>query len=89
MVVDGTGVCIDGAIVQVVHPAGSLGESIAQTKPCDAWGYDGGFVIRNLTAGVGVTLRASAPGYAPVERTFIPSSGPAFQYVFLRLSPSG
>ena len=44
MVVDGTGMCIVGASVQVVRGHG-LGQSITQTTPCDAWAYDGGVVF--------------------------------------------
>jgi len=53
-----------------------LGQSITQTTPCDAWAYDGGFVFNNLTPGVEMTLRTSAVGYAPVEKTVVPSLGP-------------
>ncbi len=75
MVVDETGVCIAGATVQVVRGE-RLGATLTQTTPCDAWAYDGGFVLTDLTTGVEVTLRASAPGYAEQEKTFIPTSGP-------------
>jgi hypothetical protein len=75
MVVDETGVCIAGATVQVVSGE-RPGQIITQTTPCDAWAYDGGFVLTGLTAGVEVTLRASAPGYAEQERTFVPTSWP-------------
>ena len=75
MVVDGSGVCIVGASVTVVGGQG-LGQSIEQTTPCNAWAYDGGFVFRNLTPGVAMTLRATAVGYADEELTVIPSLGP-------------
>jgi len=75
MVVDETGVCIVGATVQVVRGQG-VGQGITQTTPCDAWAYDGGVVFRDLTPGVEMTLRASASGYAALERTVVPSLGP-------------
>jgi len=75
MVVHDSGICIDGATVTVVRGQ-SLGQSITQTTPCDAWAYDGGFVFNNLTPGVEMTLRTSAVGYAPVEKTVVPSLGP-------------
>ena len=74
LVVDETGVCIAGAAVQVVRGQG-LGQSVTQTTPCDAWAYDGGVVLRDLTPGVEMTFRASASGYAAQERNVVPSSG--------------
>ena len=60
MVVDQGGACIPGATIQVV--AGQhVGEPITQ-EPCDAWAYSGGVEYDNLTAGVPMTLRATAPG---------------------------
>jgi hypothetical protein len=81
MVVDEAGVCIVGATVQVVRGQ-SLGQSITQTTPCDAWAYDGGVVFKDLTPGVEMTLRASASGYAAQETTVVPSSGPQMAVLF-------
>jgi hypothetical protein len=81
MVVDEAGVCIVGATVQVVRGQ-NLGQSITQTTPCDAWAYDGGVVFRDLTPGEGMTLRASASGYAAQERTVVPSLGPQMAVLF-------
>lgn len=75
MVVDESGVCIPGATVTVVRGQ-RLGQHITQTTPCDAWAYDGGFVFKNLTAGVEMTLRVSAIGYAVEEKTVVPFVGP-------------
>ena len=75
MVVAESGVCIVGATVTVVKGQ-SLGQTITQTTPCDAWDYANGFEFRNLTAGVEMTLRSSATGYAPVEKTVVPHRGP-------------
>jgi hypothetical protein len=75
MVVEDSGICIEGATVTVVRGQG-VGQSSTQTTPCDAWSYDGGFAFNNLTPGVEMTLRTSAVGYAPVEKTVVPSSGP-------------
>jgi hypothetical protein len=74
MVVHDSGVCIVGATVTVVRGQ-HVGETITQTTPCDAWAYDGGFVFKYLTEGVEMTLRTSAVGFAPVEKTVVPSSG--------------
>ena len=74
-VVDESGVCIEGATVQVVRGQ-RLGTIITQTTPCDAWSYgDDGVIFIGLTPGVEMTLRASASGYAALERTVIPTSG--------------
>jgi uncharacterized protein (DUF39 family) len=66
---------MQGATVTVVAGQ-ALGRSLAQTTPCDAWDYSGGFIFEDLKAGVDMTLRATAPGFAPVERTFTPYVGP-------------
>ena len=81
MVVDESGVCIPGATATVVRGQG-LGQSIKQTTPCNAWAYDGGFVFKDLTPGVEMTLRVSAGGYAVEEKTVLPSSGPQMAVVF-------
>lgn len=74
MVVNEYGGCIE-ATVTVVRGQ-SLGQTIIQKTPCDMWGYDNGFVFKNLTSGVEMTLRSSATGYAPVEKTVVPHGGP-------------
>jgi len=81
MVVDEAGVCIVGATATVVRGQG-LGQSIKQTTPCDAWAYDGGFVFKDLTPGVEMTLRVAAFGYAAEERTVVPSLGPQMAVIF-------
>jgi len=81
MVVDETGVCIVGATASVVHGQG-LGQSVEQATPCDAWAYDGGFVFKDLTPGVEMTLRVSAPGFIVQERTVVPSLGPQTAVLF-------
>jgi hypothetical protein len=83
-VVAPSGGCIEGATVQVVGGQG-LGQSITQTTPCDAWAYDGGFEFKDLTPGVAMTLRASAPGWSTQENTFVPHLG-GQQAVLLALS---
>ena len=50
---------------------------------CDAGAYDGGVVFMELTPNVDVTLRASAPGYRPQERTVIPSPGSPTAILFV------
>ena len=73
-VVESSGLCIDGATVQVVRKQASS-QSITQITPCDAWSYGGGFTFENLTPGVEVTIRASATGYVTKEMTVFPSPG--------------
>jgi uncharacterized protein (DUF39 family) len=50
-------------------------QQIRQETPCDAWGYGGGFVFKELSPGVEMTLRASAPGWSTEEKTFVPHLG--------------
>jgi hypothetical protein len=73
-VVDASGVCVEGAAVQVVRGQ-RVGETVAQRTPCTAWDYDNGFEFRPLTPGVSMTLRASAPGYVAREVTIVPQTG--------------
>ena len=74
MVVEPTGVCIEGASVEVV--AGErAGLRATQETPCSAWGYSGGVELGGLTPGVELTLRATAPGWTTQEKTFFPRSG--------------
>lgn len=51
LVVDRSGVCIDGVTVEVVRGQ-RLGERITQQTPCDAWADYGGFVFGDVMAGV-------------------------------------
>ena len=75
MVVDKYGSCIAGATVQVVDGQGAPGPRIQQTLPCNAWDASNGFAIRSLTPGEELTLRAEAPGYAPLEIAVVPHLG--------------
>ena len=84
MVLDEGGACIDSATIQVVRGQ-HAGVTVPQTTPCDAWAYDGGVLFKDLTPGVAMTLRATAPGWAPVEKTVVPSTGP---YAAVFLEPS-
>jgi len=85
MVIADSGVCIDGATVTVVRGQ-ALGRSITQTTPCDAWAYDGGFSFTDLTPGVEMTIRATAPGYNAREMTLVPWSGGQHMAVLFELS---
>jgi hypothetical protein len=79
---NGSGVCLANATVEVV--AGQArGQSGTQTEPCDVWGYGGGIAFNDLTPGVEMTLRASAPGYTAQERAVVPSSGPQSAVTFV------
>ena len=86
MVLADSGACIEGATIQIVGAQGA-GEAIPQKTPCDAWGYDGGLLLEDLTPGVKVTLRGAAPGYTPREESFLPFPMPgSYQAVFIELS---
>jgi hypothetical protein len=84
MVVDQTGVCIPGATIQVVGGP-QCGPPLTQETPCNAWGYSGGVEYDNLTAGVPMTLRATAPGYAADDTTVTPASNPVSAIIFAPL----
>jgi len=72
----GGGVCIPGATVEIVRGQG-LGRSLTQTTAgCSYWDPDYDAVFNGLNAGVALTLRASASGYAAKEIAVIPTSGP-------------
>jgi hypothetical protein len=81
MVVRSGGVCIAGASIQVVRGQRE-GTSVVQDTPCDAWGYSGGVMFTDLTPGVEMTLRATAPGYEAEEKTVSPTSGPQQALLF-------
>ena len=82
----GSGVCIEGATIQIVSAEGA-GEPIPQRTPCDVWAYDGGLLLTDLTPGVKLTLRGAASGYTPREMSFLPFPMPgSYQTVFIRLS---
>lgn len=74
MAVDGSGICVADATVEVVRGQG-VGQIATQSTPCAIWDYDGGIFFLGLTPGVEMTLRASAPGYAAQEKTVTPTSG--------------
>jgi hypothetical protein len=75
MAVGKDGGCIPGATFTVVSGQSYAGEVITQQTPCAVWDYgDVGIVLRRLTPGVAMTLRASAAGYVTVERTVLAQS---------------
>jgi hypothetical protein len=74
MVVDPSGLCIDDATVQVVSGQ-RVGPSVVQDADCDAWGYGGGVLFEDLTPGIEMTIRATAPSGRFEEKTVMPSVG--------------
>ena len=75
MAVGKGGSCIPGATFTVVSGQSYVGEVITQQTPCAVWDYgDVGIMLRRLTPGVAMTLRASAAGYLTVERTVLAQS---------------
>jgi len=84
LVVDQSGICIAGATIYVMSgPA--AGETFVQDSDCDAWSYSGGVLFGNLSAGVAMTLRASASGHGSMERTVV--AEPSGQAVEFDLTP--
>jgi hypothetical protein len=73
-VVDSTGVCLEGATVQQIVDGQAVGQSVAQTMPCNAWDYSNGFSFKPPVPSVEVTIRAAAPGWTSCDITFAPQS---------------
>jgi hypothetical protein len=61
-VVMDSGVCIPGAVVEIVAGPGA-GRKMVQQTPCDAWSYGDGFAFDGLPLGAKIRLEASARGY--------------------------
>ena len=80
MVVDENGICIKDATIEVVDGQ-AVGQRLTQTEPCNAW-WVTDLVFKDLTPGVKMTLRASATGYAPQEKTVVPTLGPQAAVIF-------
>jgi hypothetical protein len=74
MAIDHSGGCVADATFEVVSGQGPIGDILRQETPCSLWDYGGGIMLRNLTTGVAMTLRASAPGYSTVERSLFPKT---------------
>jgi len=72
-VIDSTGLCIRGAIVEIVNGL-ATGHSSRQPDECDAWSYVG-YEFRNLPIGATETLRAMAPGYQSQEQQVVAGNG--------------
>ena len=70
----GGGACIVGATVEIVAGQ-AIGQSGTMPEVCDVWWVNGAF-FRGLTAGVEMTVRASAPGYLAQEMTVMPTPDP-------------
>ena len=73
-VVDQSGACIRDAEVEAIAGQ-AVGAVMPQDTPCDVWAYGGGFYFKDLTPGIAITIRASAPGYGPREMTVMPFTG--------------
>ena len=72
LIVRDDGTCIDSASVRVVQGQG-LDRSAAQRTPCDANTGEGGFLLTDLTPGLSMTIRATAPGYLSLDKTITPT----------------
>ena len=62
------------ATIEVVGGQRTGQRRVQEAGYCDPWEGIGGVTFRDLELGVAMTIRASAPGYQPQERTVIPSS---------------
>jgi len=81
-VLDSSGVCLDGSVVQIVAGPGE-GRLSGQPDGCDAWDY-AGFGLDDLPLGATLTLRASAPGHRSEDRELvIPAGGAPVQFVLV------
>lgn len=72
LVVDRTGLCVEGAVTEIVAGPGT-GRRAVQETPCDAWAYYGGAMFGGLAPDTAVTLRASAPRYAARDTMVVPA----------------
>jgi hypothetical protein len=86
MVIDYTGICIEGAVIEIVSGQGK-GFKGTPSATCDAWDYDGGYFIYGLVLGDSLTIRASAAGYLDSEVTLLPATAESAHASFIRLSP--
>ena len=86
MVIDGSGVCIDGAVIEIVSGQGK-GFKGTPSAACDVWDYDGGYFIYGLIPGDSLTIRALAAGYQDSEVTFLPVTAESAHASFITLSP--
>ena len=75
MAINPSGGCIEGATFEVLRGQGPIGAVITQETPCSVWDIGGGIWLKDLQLGVTMTLRASAVGYASVEKTVNPKNG--------------
>ncbi|MGH7514649.1 MAG: hypothetical protein ACREOQ_17180 [Gemmatimonadales bacterium] len=81
-VLDSTGLCLPGGMVEIVDGPG-VGRTSSQPAQCDAWDYVG-FDIESLPMDGKVTLHASAPGYRPEDRrVVVPNGGWPVQFVLV------
>jgi len=80
-VIEESGSCILNARIEVVQGQ-RLGETMTQDTPCGYWDYAGGFEFKNLTPGIGMTLRASAPGYVAKDVTVVPARSGVYLVLF-------
>jgi hypothetical protein len=85
MAVENSGVCIVAATAEVVRGE-RAGQKFTQNTPCNVWGYDGGFVLKDLTSGVELTLHFSAPGYVDKEVTVVPHASRGLTVTAIALS---
>ena len=85
MAVGKDGGCLTGATFTVVSGQSYVGEVITQQTPCAVWDYgDVGIMLRGLTPGVSMTLRASAAGYSTLEKTVFAQSGGTVEVFYLQ-----
>jgi hypothetical protein len=85
MVIDASGMCIDGAVIEVVSGQGK-GFTGTPAATCDAWNPFGGYILYGLVPDDSLTMRASAPGFLDSEKLLYTSGAECCQASYIRLS---
>jgi hypothetical protein len=80
MGVDERGVCIPGATFRSWAARALAG--VRRRRPLATHGLTTGVVFTEVTPGIEMTLRASAPGYSDERRTVVPRSGSQYAVLF-------
>ena len=79
---DESGVCIQGAVVEVLDGP-RAGTKSTQNGPCSVWDSDGGYSFRDLPSNTNVRMRASKQGFQSQEMTFFATTYGGNQSSFL------
>ena len=75
MIIEPSGACVANATVEVIAGQ-AVGDKAVQKGLCSHWDPYDGFVFKNLTPGIPLTLRISAEGYVTTIVTLPPTLTP-------------